>query len=230
MSGGEIIVDPDVTRAKELSHWWKSSKSTAFEAKRLTRDVRVPAQEEFHDRKCLLAISDKKDDISEYMTFRAYLYAIKSKASNGDSACWYSACPNEKIPCRNLFTVTQDHKGQWYCNKCHQTYGRCVRRYIVQASLIDDTSNAWVSIYNKHAESLFGGVRADQSFQNISDTGSSEFYDRTIDSANFSEWIFTVRIEVENIGIGSESRTKISVVHMNAIDIVEECKNMLDSL
>lgn len=234
LSGGDVIIEPNVPERDALFNWWRSHEETSFSnltLKSLTFDPKRPSPATFQERTDEFNLNDLNDqgqpNSSKFMTFHGSVNAIV-KTLTGEDGSWYTACPNANPPCKNLYKVTKDPNGKWYCDKCHGSYPSCVRKYLIQASLTTDSKSFWVAMYNDNAEKLFGGITADQLHKNIMETGASTWYESVVASSYWTEWIFTCKVTKEVVG--DEERAKINVVEMEPVDFQSEINNILDSL
>jgi replication factor A1 len=97
------------------------------------------------------------------------------------------------------------------------------------ATVCDDTSTTWVSLFNEQAETLFGGVTADEVYNTtMGDVMDQDAYDSYFAKANHTEWIFKCKVKQEMVN--DESRVKTSVVAMHPVDYVKESQDLLAAI
>ena len=82
---------------------------------------------------------------ADYITVKGFVNYIKS-----DPTPWYNACTNDG--CNKKVTETMSNMFQ--CEKCNIEMPNCQRRYIMSATIVDDTGTAWFSFFNDTAEQL----------------------------------------------------------------------------
>jgi replication factor A1 len=183
------------------------------------------------DRKQIIDIKNeglgyKDPEKPDWLSFKGTFSFIKKDKEGG---AWYTACANSGEPCKNRFKVEQLVDGNWQCQKCNCTYPNCVRRWIFSATVCDDTSTTWVSLFNEQAETLFGGVTADEVYNTtMGDVMDQDAYDSYFAKANHTEWIFKCKVKQEMVN--DESRVKTSVVAMHPVDYVKESQDLLAAI
>jgi replication factor A1 len=166
-------------------------------------------------------------DKPDWISFKGTVTFLKKDKEGG---AWYTACPNDKEPCKNRYKVAQTTDGQWHCEKCQGTYATCVRRWIFSGTVADDTSSTWVSFFNEQAEVLLNAT-ADQVYATTSADmggGDQDQYDSYFSQATNTEWIF--KCKVKNEMMGDEQRVKTSVYSLLPVDYVKESRDLLAAL
>jgi len=232
LSGSGFSVNPNIPDAQALSAWFqaKGGKTTA---RSLSSGGgggnRGP--DPFDMRKHVNSIKSEQlgyNEKPDYLSFKATITFLK-KDKQGDEGAWYTACFNSSDPCKNMYKATQTSDGNWHCDKCQKTYPDCVRRFIFQGTVADDTSTSWMSVFNEQAEMLFDGARAEDLYQKVIEgDGGREMYDSTFAKATYTEWIFKCKVKQEMVG--DEQRIKTSLVAASPIDYAAESRNLLQAL
>eukprot|EP00529_Nitzschia_sp_RCC80_P016749 CAMPEP_0113450592 /NCGR_PEP_ID=MMETSP0014_2-20120614/5906_1 /TAXON_ID=2857 /ORGANISM="Nitzschia sp." /LENGTH=646 /DNA_ID=CAMNT_0000341929 /DNA_START=168 /DNA_END=2108 /DNA_ORIENTATION=- /assembly_acc=CAM_ASM_000159 len=227
LSGGDVHVEPKVEEAESLRQWWTSQGSRSSPAKSLsTGGPGGGRMDPFSERKQIRDIKQQNlgfnNEKGDYLTFRGYFSFIKKDKEGG---AWYPACPNKEEPCRNRYKVNQTTDGNWQCDRCHGVYPTCMYKWIFSASVGDDSSTTWVSIFDEQAHQLFGGMTADQAQKEYD---NQDAYDGHFAKAMFSEWIMKCRVKNEERD--GESRIKTQVVKMEPVNYVSECRDMIAAL
>ena len=187
----------------------------------------------FGERKHIQAIKQESmgyndmDGKADWVSFKGTFTFLKKDKEGG---AWYTACANADEPCKNRFKVTQTTDNNWYCDKCQGTFETCVRRWIFSGTVSDDTSTTWVSLFNEQAETLFGGVTADEVFEKSMSSGETDqdAYDSYFAKASHTDWIFKCKVKQEMVG--DESRVKTSVVTLHPVDYAKESRDLLEAL
>jgi replication factor A1 len=164
-------------------------------------------------------------DKPDWVSFKGTFNFIKK---DKDGGAWYPACANAGEPCKNRFKVTQTADGNWYCDKCQGTYPNCVRRFIFSATITDDTSTTWVSIFNEQAEVLLGGVTADDVYKNTHENHDQDAYDAFFSKATFTDWVFNCKVRQEFMN--DEARVKTQIQSLHPMDYVQESRNLLQAI
>jgi replication factor A1 len=230
-AGQSISVQPRIADTERLRAWWQSGGSSTA-AKSLSQRGggagRVPA---FDERKNIAAIKNEhlgqnNPDKPDWISFKGRFNFLKKDKEGG---AWYTACANSEEPCKNRYKVTQTADGNWYCEKCQQTNPGCTRRFIFSGTVADDSCTTWVSLFNEQAESLFGGIKADDLYRECFEAElNDDKYNSTFAKANFREYLFTCKVKQEMVG--DEARVKTSVYSMHPVDHASESRILLEKL
>ncbi|GAX27362.1 replication factor A1 [Fistulifera solaris] len=231
-AGASTDINPQIPEAQQLVRWWQTVGSTGAATRSLSARSGGGGQvASLVERKNIEAIREENlghinVDKGDYIAFKGTITFFKKDREGG---AWYPACANAGEPCKNRFKVTPTTDGQWQCDKCHNTYGNCVRRWIFSGVVEDSTSSTWVSFFNEQAETLLG-VTADEAFLHSHPEGSFDqnAYDSLYAPALFSDWVF--RCRVKNELVNEENRVKTSVVGMWPVDYLRESKDLLAAI
>lgn len=231
-ASGPIHISPNVPQAFQLLEWWKAVGSTHGSSKSLSASSGGGGKmDSLAERKDIASIKGDNlgyaGDKPDWISFKGTVTFLKKDKEGG---AWYTACPNDKEPCKNRFKVTQTTDGQWYCDKCLSTYATCVRRWIFSGTVADDTSSTWVSVFNEQAEVLLNAT-ADQVYETTSSDmggGDQDKYDSFFSQATNTEWIF--KCKVKNEMVQDEQRVKTSVYSLLPVDYVKESRDLLAAL
>lgn len=223
----------DLPQAAHLAHWWQ----TAGGAQASTRSLSASGlgggggkMDALQDRKPIASIKQENmglGDKPDWLSFKATLSFLKKDKEGG---AWYPACANPGEPCKNRFKCSPTTDNQWFCEKCQGTYANPVRRWIFSGVVEDSTSSTWVSFFNEQAETLLGGLTADQSHQESYGSGGfdQDIYDSVFAKALFTEWIF--KCKVKNEFHNDESRVKTSIYSLHPVDYVKESNDLLAAI
>jgi hypothetical protein len=86
-----------------------------------------------------------------------------------------------------------------------------------------------VSLFNEQAESLFGGIKADDLYRECFEAElNDDKYNSTFAKSNFREYLFTCKVKQEMVG--DEARVKTSVYSMHPVDHASESRILLEKL
>jgi len=236
-AGPSCEVNPDhLPEAQQLRAWWQSTGSLqATTARSLSSTMGGGAgqMDPLSNRKTIQAIKQENlghnGDKPDWISFKGTLSFVRKDKEGG---AWYPACANAGEPCKNRFKVTQTTDGQWFCDKCQGTYPNPVRRWIFSGVVEDATSSTWVSFFNEQAETLFGGLTADECYNEAFAGGGGQVdqdrYDSVFAKILFSEWIF--KCKVKNEIHNEESRVKTSVYSLHPMDYAKESLDLLAAI
>jgi len=223
---GAIVVEPKLPEAQALRSWWESGGGNTTRSLSLAGTGGAGKIESLPDRLQIKHIKDRHlgtNEKPDWISFRGTFSFLKKDKEGG---AWYPACANAGEPCKNRFKVNQQTDGSWFCDKCQSTYPKPVHRWIFSGTVEDDTSTTWVSVFNEQAETLFGGVTADQAYEDVNE--DQDKYDSLFARAMSTEWIFKCRVKQEIVG--DETRVKTNVYRMQPIDYAKESKDLLDAI
>eukprot|EP00566_Odontella_aurita_P008209 CAMPEP_0113582910 /NCGR_PEP_ID=MMETSP0015_2-20120614/32195_1 /TAXON_ID=2838 /ORGANISM="Odontella" /LENGTH=659 /DNA_ID=CAMNT_0000487671 /DNA_START=108 /DNA_END=2087 /DNA_ORIENTATION=- /assembly_acc=CAM_ASM_000160 len=230
---GSTVINPRIPESDRLRNWWQREGQSGASASRSLssaggRNRVIP----FEERKPIDAIKSENmghnPDKPEYLSFKGTFTFLKKDREGG---AWYCACSNAGEPCKNRYKVQQTPDGHWQCERCGTTSPTCVRRWIFSATVADETSTTWVSVFNEQAESMFDNRTADDVYNRTMnpDAGMDEDqYNAVFDKANFTDWIFNCKVKQELVG--DETRVKASVSSVAPVDYVKESRNLIASI
>uniref|UniRef100_A0A7S2MWW4 Replication protein A subunit n=1 Tax=Helicotheca tamesis TaxID=374047 RepID=A0A7S2MWW4_9STRA len=229
------MVNPRITETQRLQSWWSTTGNKAAGATRSLSSGGGGAgrMDSFNDRKTISSIKDENmghTDPSkpDWLSFKGTFNFIKKDREGG---AWYPACSNSGDPCKNMYKVTQTTDGNWFCDKCQGTSPSCVRRFIFSATVTDDTSTTWVSVFNEQAEVLFGGVTADDVYKQTyadPENQNQDVYDSYFTKANFTDWILKCKVKQDTRD--GETRVKTSVYSLHPVDYAKESRDLLKAI
>eukprot|EP00984_Skeletonema_dohrnii_P010594 scaffold4130_cov112-Skeletonema_dohrnii-CCMP3373.AAC.6 len=229
LSGSGCSVNPTIPQANQLRQWWADNGSNTQARSLSSAGGGARGADPFEQRKTVSSIKEEQlgyNEKPDWLSFKATITFLK-KDKAGDEGAWYTACFNSGDPCKNMFKATQTSDGFFHCDKCQQTYEKCVRRFIFSGTVADDTSTSWVSVFNEQAENMFNGVKADELYEKLAE-GDRDSYDSTFAKASCTEWIIKCKVKQEHVG--DESRVKTSIVSLTPIDYAAESRNLLAAL
>mmetsp|Transcript_49111 Transcript_49111/g.59510 ORF Transcript_49111/g.59510 Transcript_49111/m.59510 type:complete len:657 (+) Transcript_49111:146-2116(+) len=227
--GGAIVHNPPIPQTNTLKNWWQNEGGNA-RVKSLSSIGGTGRQVTFQERKVISSVKDEQMGYGEkpdWVTFKATFSFVKKDREGGP---WYTACANPNDPCKNRCKVSFTTSGDYHCERCNTTRKECVRRFIFSASVLDDSSNTWLSIFDEQAKTLLGGEISadqmnDQCFGENYDTDAFESYFAKV---LYTDWIITAK--VKNEVYGDDARVKLTAYQMTELDYVKESQDMLDEI
>uniref|UniRef100_A0A6U3S1P3 Replication protein A subunit n=1 Tax=Ditylum brightwellii TaxID=49249 RepID=A0A6U3S1P3_9STRA len=229
------MVNPHIPETQRLQSWWSTTGNKSIGSMRSLSAGGGGAgrMDSFEDRKTIASIKDENmghTDPSkpDWLSFKATFNFIKK---DRDGGAWYPACSNSGDPCKNMYKVTQTTDGNWFCDKCQGTSPTCVRRFIFSATVTDDTSTTWVSVFNEQAEVLFDGATADGVFKQTfedPENHNQDAYDSYFAKANFTDWIMKCKVKQDTRD--GETRVKTSVYSLHPVDYAKESRDLLKAI
>lgn len=225
-SSDGIHCNPKIAEAQNLMQWWTNGGSSgATKSLSSARGGGASRFPKFDERKTIGAIKGENlgytnAEKPDWISFKGTLSFIKSDREGG---AWYTSCPETKVK------MQLGNDGTFYCERCQRNYENCVYRYIFSATISDDTSTSWVSIFDDQASVLLGDVSANDLYEklNADETGQST-YDGFFERANFTDWIFTCKVKQEMNQ--DEMRVKTSLHSLHPVDYAKEGHSLLNSI
>jgi replication factor A1 len=226
-AGNNAFIEPQVPETQVLQQWWATQGSAGGAIKSLSSSGGMGGRmDTFSERKEIADIKSLNlghdNEKGDFISFKAHFTFLKKDKEGG---AWYTACPNKEEPCRRRCKVTQTTDGNWQCDRCQNTYPDCTRKWIFSATIADDTSSTWVSLFDEQAMQLFGGITADEVFAQYD---NQDVYDGHFAKAAYTEWIFKCRVKKEMVN--DEPRIKSTILRMDPVDYASECKDLLQAL
>uniref|UniRef100_A0A7S0DU28 Replication protein A subunit n=1 Tax=Amorphochlora amoebiformis TaxID=1561963 RepID=A0A7S0DU28_9EUKA len=186
----KIEVDPNIERADQLREWFAVQGSTATPRMISTapaddRPVGNLDIRNIEELNSLIANLEAGETIAKYVEITTGVEFIKRESA------WYPACP--KNDCNTK--VIPDGQGGYRCEKCDQTHSSKTNRYVLQATLQDDTGSTWVTAFGDQALLLMDGLSADalERFQNE----DLDKFDHAFQATQGKKFKFTIRLKSE---------------------------------
>lgn len=104
-----------------------------------------------------------------------------------------------------------------------RTFDAPAYRYILTLEITDFTDSQYITMFNEDAERLLG-VSAGE--LNVLNTTNQEEYEKVFKNALFKEYVFTLRVKVEQNG-GMEPRVRCSVQKAVPVDENREIDSLI---
>ncbi|AQK84362.1 Replication protein A 70 kDa DNA-binding subunit B [Zea mays] len=216
-----LEINPDLPEAKNLMSWYDSEgKDTSL----------VPISAEagatraggfksmYFDRVFLSYITSNPSMGQEKPVFFS-LYAIISHIKP-DQIMWYRAC----MTCNKK--VTEVFRSGYWCEGCQKNDSECSLRYIMVIKVSDPTSEAWVSVFNEHAEKIIG-CNADE-LDRIRKEQGDDIYVLKLKEATWVPHLF--RVSVTQHEYMNEKRQRITVRGEAPVDYAAESKYLVEEI
>ncbi|WVZ55988.1 hypothetical protein U9M48_006580 [Paspalum notatum var. saurae] len=136
-----------------------------------------------------------------------------------DQNMWYRACKtcNKK--------VTDTGSGYW-CDACNKGDDECSLRYIMVVKVSDPTGEAWVSVFNEHAEKIIG-CSADE-LDRVRKEEGEDSYILKLKEATWVPHLF--RVSVAQHEYMGERRQRITVRSEAPVDYAVESNYLLEEI
>lgn len=135
----------------------------------------------------------------------------------------YPACSNEN--CNKK--VIEESDGTWRCEKCDTNNQAPDWRYMLTLSVLDETGQMWVTVFNDQAKQLLG-IGANE-LMAMKDN-DADLFTKTIQGIQMNQYDFRIRAREDNYNNQSRIRYTISNLHLlnfkaEADYLAEELRN-----
>jgi len=222
LNSSSLVINPNLPEALALFNWQSQYVNTGYPAIETlsTSGTGAGSADLIEKRKWVSAIRDESMGMGEkpdYITIKASVNYIKH-----DTDGFYIACPTPG--CNKK--VTDLMNGGYRCEKCNKEFDSCLRRYILSIQMADFTGNSWFSVFNDAGEKMLGCTA--QHLYELKSGGNDEAYEKVFADALFKTHVVKVRVKQETVN--DEMRVKSTVMTMNDVDILSECKQMLNAI
>ncbi|TVU47936.1 hypothetical protein EJB05_07554 [Eragrostis curvula] len=216
-----LQINPDLPEAQELRSWYESEGKEASMAP-VGADMGASRagglRSMYSDRVFLSQItSDPTMGQDKPVTFSlsAFISHIKP-----DQTMWYRACKkcNKK--------VTDAIGSGYWCEGCQKNDNECSLRYIMNIKVSDPTGEAWISVFNEHAERIIG-CSADKLDQIRKEEGDDQYLIK-LKQATWVPHLF--RVSVAQHEYMNERRQRITVRSESPVDYAAESRYLLEEI
>lgn len=202
MQSTQLFINLENERSFELKGWYEQNKG----------NIKTTFAKKVEKRQCIQEI---KDDELEYSYIVGSIMFLKEDNLSYDS-CLSENC-NKKV-------ILEDN-GLYRCDKCNCSFEDCNQRYIITANLCDYTGQMWVNIFNDPAVSLFNYTAKE--LKELRHEDSSQVQS-IIKNSYYKEFGFKIKSRHEYYN--NEPRTKYSVLSVDKINYLDECKSILSEI
>ncbi|OEL28110.1 Replication protein A 70 kDa DNA-binding subunit B [Dichanthelium oligosanthes] len=216
-----LVVNPDLPEAQNLKSWYDSEgKGTSMAP--IGADMGAARagglRSMYSDRVFLSHITSDPNmgqDKPVFFSLNAIISHIKP-----DQNMWYRACKtcNKK--------VTEAVGGGYWCEGGNKDDAECSLRYIMAIKVSDPTGEAWVSVFNEHAEKIIG-CSADE-LDRIRKEEGDDSYILKLKEATWIPHLF--RVSVAQHEYMNERRQRITVRTEAPVDYAAESKYLLEEI
>jgi len=224
LSGGDVMIDPDIEACHELRGWWQQEGSRA-NLKNLTQKGMRGGDS--GKEKIIAEVKQEQlgmgSDRGEYYSTTATIsFFQKDKAL-------YKACgkPNDPSdPSRVCNKKVTECGGDIYrCEKCGDEKSGFAWRLMLQMNMADCTDNTWASCFQETAEKILD-IKAEELGRLQQD--AEEEYNQVFTKACFKTYGFRMRVKADTYN--DEMRLKHSVVDANEVDWASYCKRLVQEI
>ncbi|CAN0045283.1 unnamed protein product [Lampetra planeri] len=218
ISSSLMVVNPDIPEAYKLRSWFdregQNMETESISEQRFAGGSFMESQWKTLSQVKMenLGHGDKAD----YVTVKGSIISIKK------DNCLYQACP--KLDCNKK--VLDLNNGNFRCEKCDTEVPNFKYRLILQANIVDYTDNQWVTCFQEHGESILG-IKT-EALGDLKDSDDQVAYEQVFQNANFTTYIFRMRVKLENYN--DESRIKMTIMEVRPCDPIEHSKRLITEI
>lgn len=218
-----ITANPDINDAHHLRGWYDNV-GVKKEARALTGSKSSNVNNFLKDRKMLSWIKEQnatglhKDTKTTYFTARGFITKAK------DQNALYKACPKET--CKKKMTERDEGSGEYYCEKCSETYYNCKHCLILQVSVTDASGSIWSSIFGEDGEKLMG-YEAEELY-NLLQQGNQKRYEDAFKAVEYKPMVFKLATKVNEYQ--GDMRLRTSILSCGPLDYLAESRLMLTEI
>ncbi|EGW33590.1 uncharacterized protein SPAPADRAFT_135958 [Spathaspora passalidarum NRRL Y-27907] len=229
---GSVIPNPESPEAYQLKGWY-DNQGINESFKSLKVESSGASSNQIENRKSIAQAQDEnlgKGEKPDYFTVKATISYTKPDTFA------YPACPNvvasnagsqqarPSQPC-NRKLVEQPTDGTWRCERCDINYPEPTYRYIYNCSILDETGQIWVTLFDNEARKLFG-IDAGE-LTKIKEEDQDEFT-RRIEDISFKEYQFRLRARQDTYN--DQLRVRYQAVGIDFIDYSTEAEYLCKQL
>jgi len=220
LSGGDMMIDPDIEACHELRGWWQaegnrtSLKALSVQGQRggdggKERIIAEVKQEQ-------LGMGSEKGEY--YSTTATVSFFQKDKAL-------YKACGRETDGRQCNKKVTECGGDIYRCEKCGDEKPGFAWRLMLQMNVADCTDNTWASCFQETAEKILD-IKADELGRLQQE--AEEDYNQVFAKACFKTYGFRMRVKADTYN--DETRLKHSVVDASDLEYASYCKRLIQEI
>ncbi|EHY65078.1 hypothetical protein NERG_01524 [Nematocida ausubeli] len=203
---GIISFNPELPEVFKLKGWYNKNEGTF--------SVAEPRKSVGRERQ-KTKLEEVKANGMEYATVKCTILYISEKS------VMYPSCPMDN--CNKKVEHPAESPENYYCSKCDRIYTNCSQSYSVSASIADDTSSVWLSLFGDSASVLFNNLKAVE-MEDLS-TEDHDEYKKTIAKSIGEEMV--IRIRGRETRYNGEPSIQYTAVSITPVDYLEESNNLL---
>lgn len=210
---GTISANPDTPEAYAIKGWYDAQgRNGEFQSLKSEMTTRKTSIEE---RKSILEAQTEEigmGDKPEYFAIKASVNFVKTDNFS------YPACSSEG--CNRK--VVEQHDGTWRCEKCDINHAVPLYRYILTTSVLDQTGQLWLTMFEDQAKQ-FLGVSANDLVK-FKEEDNNKFT-QIVSAVQMKEFEFRIRARQDNYN--GQTRIRYNAVGINKIDYGNEAEYLV---
>jgi len=221
LSGGDLLLNPDIQQSHELVSWWENGGSNVSTSSLSTQGGRGAVA----DGSNMKSIGEvKATRLGENSERGEYYSAIATTTFFNKEKALYKACKNnvDGKDCNKKVVETGDG---YRCEKCNMDLDGFRWRIMLSFNIGDATDHTWTNCFQDMAEKLIG-VKSDElgSFMESDEAR----YNALFTEATFKTYNFRIRVKEDRYN--DETRLKHTVVALDEVDYSAHCKKLIKEI
>ena len=210
LSGGDILVNPDLEQAHELKGWWDNEGSSAAVTTITVQGMRSGGGNDG----VLKMIGEVKQENLGYGSDRGEYYSTTGIITffSKDKAL-YRACGKETDGKQCNKKVVENGDDTYRCEKCNEDKSNFTWRIMLQMNIADCTDNTWASAFQETGEKVLNIGAQDLGRLMESD---EDAYNKIFTEATFKAYSFRMRVKSDTYN--DETKLKHTVVDATEMD------------
>jgi len=222
LSGGDIMINPDLDLAHELKGWWDNEGSRTQTTSITVQGMRSGGG---GDQASKMIGEVKQENLGQdsdrgeyYSTTATITFFSKDKAL-------YKACGDTVDGRECNKKIVENGDGTYRCEKCAKDKQEFKWRIMLQLNMADSTDNTWASCFQETAEKILGVSSSELGRYLESD---EEQYNSIFLDATFKTYQFRMRVKQDTWN--DETRLKHTVVSVDEIAWPDYCKKLINEI
>jgi len=223
VSGGDIMINPDLDLAHELKGWWDNEGSSVSTSSITVQGMRSGGGGGDQANKM---IGEVKQENLGYGSDRGEYYSTTATITffSKDKAL-YKACGDQADGRECNKKVVENGDGTYRCEKCAKDKSDFKWRIMLQMNMADSTDNTWASCFQETAEKILSVTSSDLGRYLETD---EEQYNSIFLDATFKTYIFRMRVKSDTYN--DETKLKHTVVAADEIMWPDYCKKLINEI
>jgi len=221
LSGGDILINPDMDLAHELKGWWDNEGSSQS-----TSSITVQGMRSGGDGGVAKTLGEVKQENLGYGSDKGEYYSTTATITffSKDKAL-YKACGKDVDGRQCNKKVVENGDGTYRCEKCSEEKPTFVWRLMLQMNMADATDNTWASCFQEIGEKVLD-VKSDdlgRMFETEEDR-----YNAVFTQATFKTFQFRMRVKADTYN--DETKLKHTVVDVTEMDWAAHNKKLIQEI
>jgi replication factor A1 len=216
-----VSPNPDLPDAYKLKGWYDNEGSTESYKNLRTNtnnNSNLTSKESIEQRITILNAHESKLGFNEkpdYLSIKGSISFIKPDNFS------YPACSSEGCSKK----VIEQSDGTWRCERCSINHTEPLHRYILTVSVVDETGQIWLNLFNEQGEELMGcNAKTLLEMKESSDENLLKNY--LTENVLFKEYAFKLRARLDSYqGV---DRARFQVLALSETDPSNEADALVD--